>query len=219
MKLYHYVHCPFCVRVRLALGFLGKEFESIVLPYDDEKTPVELCEKKMLPIVTFDDGSSSNESLEIIARSDEEDLLGTQKLLNNKDQLADIEKLLNEIGKPVHNLAMPYWIWTPEFTENSRKYFLEKKGKKRGPFHLLAQKRHQFLEVLSPILINVQGLLTGPYYNGETLGIEDLMIASHLWGLYIVPEFQFSNDLHRYLQSIANLCQFNYHEDFWKKEI
>ena len=65
------------------------------------------------------------------------------------------------------NLAMPYWIWTPEFTENSRKYFLEKKGKKRGPFHLLAQKRHQFLEVLSPILINVQGLLTGPYYNGE----------------------------------------------------
>ena len=127
MKLYHYVHCPFCVRVRLALGFLGKEFESIVLPYDDEKTPVELCEKKMLPIVTFDDGSSSNESLEIIARSDEEDVLGTQKLLNNKDQLADIEKLLNEIGKPVHNLAMPYWIWTPEFTENSRKYFLEKR--------------------------------------------------------------------------------------------
>jgi glutaredoxin 2 len=203
----------------MALGFLGKEYESVVLSYDDEETPVKLCEKKMLPIVSFDDDYSSNESLDIIARADEEDRLKTKKLLASQDDLDKINELLGEIGSPVHNLAMPYWIWTPEFDENSRRYFVDKKSQKRGPFHLLAQKKQKFLDELPPVLTKVQGLLTGPYYHGETLSIEDIMIASHLWGLYVIPEFQFSNDLHRYLQSIANLCKFNYHEDFWKKEI
>ena len=40
LKLYHYVHCPFCVRVRMILGFLQLPYQSIVLPYDDEVTPV-----------------------------------------------------------------------------------------------------------------------------------------------------------------------------------
>lgn len=203
----------------MALGFLEKEYESQVLPYDDEETPVKLCEKKMLPIVTFDDGYSSNESLDIIARADEENRLGTKSLLADKEKLEQMDQLLGEIGSPVHNLAMPYWIWTPEFNESSRRYFVDKKSKKRGPFHLLAQKKQQFLDELPPVLTKVQGLLTGPYYNGETLGIEDIMIASHLWGLYVIPEFQFPNDLHRYLQSIGNLCKFNYHEDFWRQEI
>ena len=203
----------------MALGFIGKEYESIVLPYDDEETPVKLCEKKMLPIVTFADGFWSNESLDLIARADEEDRLKTKTLLASTEQLQKIDELLGEIGSPVHNLAMPYWIWTPEFNESSRRYFVDKKSKKRGPFHLLAQKKQQFLDELPPVLTKVQGLLSGPYYHGETLSIEDIMIASHLWGLYMIPEFQFPNDLHRYLQSIANLCKFNYHEDFWKKEI
>ena len=42
IKLYHYVHCPFCVRVRLALGFLNIPFESHVIAYDDEEKVTEL---------------------------------------------------------------------------------------------------------------------------------------------------------------------------------
>lgn len=218
MKLYHYVHCPFCVRVRMAMGFLKIPYESIVLPYDDEKTPVDLCQVKMLPIVDTGDGFVSNESLDIIAHLDKENFLKTKDLLRDEDALNGINELLNEIGAPVHNLAMPYWIWTREFDENSRRYFVDKKAKKRGPFHELAQKKEEFLEQLPPIFAKIQSLL-GPYYQGEQLSIYDVMIASHLWGLYVIPEFQFPTDLHRYLQSISNLCSFNYHEDFWRKEI
>lgn len=203
----------------MALGFLEQSYRSIVLPYHDEKTPTDLCQKKMLPIVTFDDGNSSNESLDIIARLDEKNLLGTKDLLANAKEQQKMEELLNEIGGTVHNLAMPYWIWTPEFDLDSRQYFVEKKSQKRGPFHLLAQKKQQFLDELPPILTKVQGMLNSPYYKGESLSIQDIMIASHLWGLYVVPEFQFSSNMHRYLQSIKNLCHFEYHEDFWKKEI
>ena len=51
IQLYHYVHCPFCVRVRMALGHLKIPYESIVLPYDEEEIPLEMCQKKMLPIL------------------------------------------------------------------------------------------------------------------------------------------------------------------------
>lgn len=203
----------------MAMGFLEKEYRSIVLPYHDEKTPLELCQLKMLPIVTFEDGSSSNESLDIITRIDTEGRLATKALLENPEELSSIDTLLSEIGSPVHNLAMPYWIWTPEFDQDSRRYFVEKKSKKRGPFHLLAQRKQEFLDELAPVLTKVQGMLNGPYYRGEALSIQDIMIAAHLWGLYVVPEFQFPSDLHRYLQSIKNLCRFDYHQDFWRQEI
>ncbi|MFP5459556.1 MAG: glutathione S-transferase N-terminal domain-containing protein, partial [Bacteriovoracia bacterium] len=69
VRLFHYVHCPYCVRVRLALGFLGTSWESQVLSYDDEVTPVKLTGKKMLPIALIDD-VPMNESLDIIRRLD-----------------------------------------------------------------------------------------------------------------------------------------------------
>ena len=71
MKLYHYVHCPFCVRVRMAAGFLNTSYESIVVPYDDEATPINLTGKKMLPIWVNDKRLAQNESLDIIKNLDQ----------------------------------------------------------------------------------------------------------------------------------------------------
>jgi len=215
-QLYHYVHCPFCVRVRLASGFLNIKYESIVLPYNDEKTPLDLMGVKMLPIMTFSDGAISNESLDIIKILDNNNLLENDLL--ECDLFNEIEVLLDEIGKPVHNLCMPYWIFTPEFDEESRAYFLKKKEAKRGPFHLLAQKKANYLAVLPNVFEKLKGHLK-PFYKSDNLTILDIMIASHLWGLYVLPEFQFPDWLHDYLQSIGKACQFDYHKDFWRKKI
>ena len=216
MKLYHYVHCPFCVRVRMALGRLNVEYESHVLPYDDEQTPNQLCQKKMLPIFQWKDADQINESLEIIKRLDAKDDLKTS-MLENSSYLNEVEELLQKIGSPVHNLAMPYWVLLPEFNASSRRYFIEKKSKKRGPFHLLVQNKQQYLDELTPVIQSVQSKVS-PFYLGEVLSIFDLMIASHLWGLYIVPEFQFPIGLHKYLQTVSRICHFNYLEDFWKED-
>ena len=64
--LYHYIHCPFCLRVRMAYGFFKIPYKSIVLDYSEEKIPIDLCGKKMLPIASFPDGKLLNESLDII---------------------------------------------------------------------------------------------------------------------------------------------------------
>lgn len=212
MKLYHYVHCPFCVRVRMGLGLLRKDYESIVVPYDDEQTPINLTGKKMLPIMVNDLGQAMNESLDILRTLDTNNRLKWQLLDEKKEEL---ENLLNEIGSPVHSLCMPYWIWTPEFNETSRQYFQNKKEQKRGPFKDLIKNKNTFIRQIEELLSEKIEPELMPYYKNEELSIMDIMLASHLWGLYIFPEFQFSPTIHQYLQEIKKECRFDYHRDFW----
>lgn len=212
MKLYHYVHCPFCVRVRMVLSFLNIKYESIVLPYNDEQTPISLTGIKMLPIFEFSDGAQ-NESLDIIQRLDIDNKLNSKEICTN--QIAQLNELCDQIGKDVHNLAMPYWIWTPEFDNESRKYFENKKSKKRGPFKDLVKQKALFISSLNETLLELEQNLK-PYYNGQKIDLADIIIAAHLWGMYIVPEFQFSEKIHKYLQDISTYCNFNYHYDYWR---
>jgi hypothetical protein len=48
--LYVYDHCPFCVRVRLALGIKNVKHNLHFLGNDDVKTPTALVGKKIAPI-------------------------------------------------------------------------------------------------------------------------------------------------------------------------
>ncbi len=213
LTLYHYAHCPFCVRVRMALGYLNLPYESKIVAYDDEKTPVELTGKKMLPILLID-GRPMNESLDIVAAVDKENLLKTSSVINSPE-FGSFNSLLNGLGETVHNLAMPYWVYTPEFNETSRRYFQEKKEVKRGPFKELVKNKDVYIKQMSKELELLSEDLK-PFYRSEKFSLYDIMLSSHLWGLYVVPEFQFSEQLHSYLQSIKSICRFDYQQDMWK---
>lgn len=190
----------------MAFGYLNKPYISKVLPYDDEATPMRLTGKKILPALEVD-GKAMNESLDIIQLVDTEDKL-------YKKPTEDLEKLLTLLGSPVHSLAMPYWIYTPEFTPSSREYFQKKKEVKRGPFKELVKNQKQYIEEISPLLKQVEDKL-GPFYGSLEFTFDDILIAAHIWGLYVVPEFQFSPKMHQYLQNVKQICRFNYHQDFW----
>lgn len=201
ITLYHYIHCPFCVRVRLALGYLAIPWKSIVLPYDDETTPTELCGKKMLPIATIN-GKAMNESLDIIAKIDHEN-----KLTRALDP--ELEQAINVAGEFVHSLVMPYWIWTPEFNENSRQYFQKKKEAKRGSFENLKKKREEFEAPLRGWMTQYEKHLS-PYWKSQKLTISDMALAAHLWGLHLLPGFNFPKKWNDYLQMIQQECNFTY---------
>jgi glutaredoxin 2 len=213
LTFYHYVHCPFCIRVRMTLGYLSLPYKSVVLPYDDEKTPIGLTGTKMLPIMDLN-GKVMNESLDIMAALDTQKLLKIY-LLEKDPQFEPFNQLLGSLGANVHNLAMPYWIYTPEFNDSSRNYFQKKKEIKRGPFKDLVKKQAQFVQDINLDLTEVTKNLK-PFYKSSSFTVYDILLASHIWGLYVVPEFQFEEKLHQYLQSVKDACQFNYHQDFWK---
>lgn len=213
LKFYHYVHCPFCVRVRMALGFLKLPYESVVVPYDDESTPLKLTGTKMLPIMDID-GKAMNESLDIIAALDKQNQLGINEM-KSSPHYPEFEALLSRLGSPVHSLAMPYWIWTPEFNDSSRAYFQKKKEEKRGPFKELVKNQAHYTDNIQKELDLLEKELK-PFYRSQNFSAYDILLASHLWGLYVVPEFQFSEKIHKYLQSVKSICSFNYHQDFWR---
>lgn len=212
--LYHYTHCPFCIRVRLVAGFLGLNYNSKLIRYDDEKTPMKLTGRKMLPAWENENGNAINESLDIIALIDSENYFKTKETLSTTEWKV-FESKLNEAGNYIHSLAMPHFIYTKEFDDQSRAYFQKKKEEKRGPFEVLIKNRKLFEKELSPILAEFEKTIQ-EFYNSNTLTIYDIVLASHLWGLYVVPEFQFSPKMHSYLQKVKNLCRFDYHEDLWK---
>ena len=211
--LYHYVHCPYCVRVRMAFGYLQLPYISKVLPYDDEATPIGLTGKKILPALKFDN-EAMNESLDIIALIDKDNRLNVPEITSSRE-FEILEKELSDIGSLVHSLAMPYWIWTPEFNDASRLYFQKKKETKRGPFKDLVKNQSVFKEELNKDLKIVAQDLK-PFYRSDVFTVYDIMLAAHIWGLYVVPEFQFEDKIHKYLQNVKEICQFNYHEDFWR---
>ncbi len=212
MKLYHYVHCPFCIRVRMGLGLLRLPWESFVVAYNDEKTPVDLTGVKMLPILVDDQGKAQNESLDILKQLDVNNRLNWPAYEASKEE---IDSLLNAIGSPVHSLCMPYWIWTPEFNEESRAYFQKKKEVKRGPFKNLIHNKQKFIDELNILIEETIEPNLEPFYKSSTLTVVDVMIAAHLWGMYLFPEYQFDPLIHQYLQEVKKAAHFNYHEDFW----
>lgn len=212
LELYHYVHCPFCVRVRMALGLFNLPYISEVLAYDDEVTPVNLTGKKMLPILQ-DEETVMNESLDIILYLDKKNQLDVKAALTQPEYQA-LEIRLSELGSLVHSLAMPYWVGTPEFNDQSRDYFIKKKSFKRGPFPSLIKNQSTFLSSLTPLLEVLEKDLN-PFYRSGKIGLYDILIASQLWGLYVVPEFRFSEKVHNYLQRVKTETSFNYHQDFW----
>lgn len=211
ITLYHYVHCPFCIRVRMTAGLLSIPLRSRVLDYDDELLPVKLVGKKLLPIMDFE-GEIMPESLDIMAKLDQQNKLELSEYRKSpKSKLFD--EFLQGISNDIHSLTMPHWIYTPEFNEKSRNYFQEKKEVKRGPFKNLVMNRKKYEE---PLITNLQKLPLNPFYMSNLLTVQDILLASHLWGLYIVPEFQFPENVHEYLQTIKARCNFDYHEDFRK---
>ena len=50
LTLYHYDHCPYCVKARMIFGIKNTPFQLKALLYDDEATPHSFIGAKMLPI-------------------------------------------------------------------------------------------------------------------------------------------------------------------------
>jgi glutaredoxin 2 len=207
VELYHYLHCPFCIRVRMVLGFLKIPWKSYILPYDDENTPKSLTNKKMLPIAVID-GKAMNESLDIIQVLDHEKRL-------ESGLVSELEPRLDHLAKPLYLLAMPYWIWSPEFTPEAQRYFLHKKELKRGPFSELIKRRAEFEKEVH-LSLDELSVDLNPFYKSAKFTLADILIAAQVWGLYSVPEFRFNDHWHEYLQSIKDLTDFNFSEFFWR---
>lgn len=66
--LYVYDHCPFCVRVRLALGLKNIKYNVNFLANDDIPTPTKLVGKKIAPIFVSSSSCAGPSDLDLLDR-------------------------------------------------------------------------------------------------------------------------------------------------------
>jgi glutaredoxin 2 len=116
--VYVYDHCPFCVRVRLALGLKNIKHEVRYLANDDIATPTSLVGKKIAPIFSMAGSIEPMlESLDIIAKIDSDPAFGPVGFFKPTSGRVDIKAWMKTVADANRVLQRPRYMLTmlPEF--------------------------------------------------------------------------------------------------------
>lgn len=137
-NLFIYDHCPFCVRVRFALGRKNVKHNLVWLANDDAETPTALVGKKVVPIFQPQgpQGPAQKESLDIIASVDADPRFGSPGLLNSSTGRRDIEQWFDSVAWPMRRLTrVRFWrAPLPEFAfQEGRDAYLRNHALKEPP--------------------------------------------------------------------------------------
>jgi len=116
--LYNYDHCPFCVRVRVALGLKNVKHELRFLMNDDVDTPTALVGKKMVPILTLGRPGEAGyevlkESLDIVARIDSDPQFGPPGVIKAASERTDIDEWIKKGKVVMRRLTSPRYVRAP----------------------------------------------------------------------------------------------------------
>lgn len=213
MKLYHYDHCPYCIRVRLALELLGYTYDSEILLNDDEATPIGLVGKKVVPILVKDDGSAMPESLDIVAYLNQSALGEKLETAVRPEIEAWIGKVQSTISRLLHprNTMLPL----PEFaTESACAYYDEKKTASIGNFGDHLAQSAEYIAFIEQSFTELEALCTGETFFGARAGLEDVLIFPLLRNLTAVAGLQYPARLSRYVKEIAEKTKVSLYTDF-----
>lgn len=202
MKLYHYDHCPFCVRARMIIGLRGLDVAQVALANDDEATPIGLVGKKMVPILVKDDGTAMGESLGIVRYLDE--YAGGEHL---DDAIRPaVQAWLDKVNTYSNQLLSPrsVRIGLPEFaTESARAYFTAKKSAAYGDFAENLARTDELLARLHADLPALVPLVASTEHLGTRLGYEDIITFPLLRNLTMVKGVQYPSAVQRYVETMS----------------
>ena len=201
MKLYVYDHCPYCVRVLMAIGAANLPIEVEVLLNDDEATPMGMVGKKMVPILERADGQYMGESLDII-----------EYLQEQFGNVVDPQPLLPELNDWIESsrgafrpLIMPYIAQHPfpEFaTDSALAYFTRKKEASIGPFEDCLANTAASLNALQPYLDQLE-CFVGSWVKNDRLSWDDIHLFPILRNLTLVPGVKLGLEVSKYLELLA----------------
>lgn len=210
MKLYHYDHCPYCIKARMIFGLKNVPIELEALLNDDEKTPMDLIGQKMVPILIKKDGTAMPESLDIVKFIDEN--YGESTLVEFSEGHPEVTQWLQDSRQFVYHLVMPRWVQMslPEFaTDSARQYFQNKKEKQNiGLFSEALAQTATYKALAEKALAQLESLMNSNAELYENLGaglhVDDFHVFATLRSLTAVKDLKFPNKVEQYLHRIAD---------------
>ena len=205
MKLYHYDHCPYCVKARMIFGLKSVPVEVIPLANDDEATPIGLVGQKMVPILVREDGRAMPESLDIIRYIDGLAKYGPPLVAPSRKK-PELEEWLQKMRTYHYKLAMPRWpqMDLPEFqTPEAIAYFTKKKTEYTGPFAEALKESPQLMEVAQKELADLERLMgyTDWFWGEPTM--DDFHVFANLRILTVVKGLEFPQKVNSYMNGLA----------------
>lgn len=119
--VYVYDHCPFCVRVRFALGLKNVKHNVDFMANDDKITPTALVGKKIAPIFEWkEDNVCMAESMDIIKLVDTDERFGPTNAIRPATDRTDIKAWQKSVQNLLRVLQRPRYVATgllPEFQQ------------------------------------------------------------------------------------------------------
>jgi glutaredoxin 2 len=204
MQLYQYHHCPYCVRIDMVANYKNLQHEKVYLLNDDEQTCFDLLNAKMVPILQFADGSAIGESLDIVAKLDEQG--DNNKIITPKVFSDDIDTLFAAVKTSTRILTYPRTIMLglPEFaTQSAKDYFQAKKEKMIDmSFDMAMEISARHLVIVNTVLAKIPILPIS-----QTLSMDDVLVYPNLRNLSMVKGLVFPAAIKHYMEHIAALTK------------
>ena len=202
LTLYHYDHCPYCVKARMIFGLKKVPVRLEVLLYDDEKTPQSFIGAKMVPILKTEKNYMP-ESLDIVRYMDGH----FQSPLVDWTEDNQLNKWIESCGEAHYFLSMPRWVKAPleEFnTPASRTYFQKKKEQHLGPFSEALSNTKNLIEEMEEKLKELENLFSdkSKYWNSR-LSVNDFHLFAYLRMLSIVKDLSFPKKVAAYMKNLS----------------
>mmetsp|Transcript_1802 Transcript_1802/g.4312 ORF Transcript_1802/g.4312 Transcript_1802/m.4312 type:complete len:332 (+) Transcript_1802:247-1242(+) len=230
--IYNYDHCPFCVRVRLALGFKNMKHKLVFMANDDVHTPSALVGKKIAPIMSFpsDDEDDEDlvmmESMDIIEFIENNERFGPTNVLRPASGRTDLKEWQKSVKLLLRTLQRPRYVATgllPEFQQiDSRHAFIA--NHPLPPFDKPEWREMEFSEKLS---IYAEAMANDPtcmieelnaklvalddivfcdmYCTEGGLSLDDIDLWARLRSISIIADVEWPEGLRRYMDNLSEL--------------
>jgi len=200
--LHCYDHCPYCIRVELALTFLGVPYTREVYGYGDFEGPKKLTGKKQLPVLEHL-GHKTPESLDII---DILDANTPHRSIPPKTNRSDLDEWLRDSKGTRTNLTRPRVFKVPvkDWANIEDTRYATQKYEKLGFNYSQAKARtadlivemNEWLEKFSDkLLYDTQSV------NEFGFGMDDILVIPHLRTLTCVKGLKWPDKLRKYLEN------------------
>lgn len=233
--VYVYDHCPFCVRVRLALGIKNVKHQVIFLQNDDIPTPTKLIGKKIAPIFALpEDDFIMGESLDIIEKVDADDRFGSTGQILPATGRKDIKAWQKSVQTLLRTLQRPRYVATgllPEFQQlDGRHAFIKNHqlppyekpewkgdGSEENPgmpmdeklklyAEAMAKDPAPLLEDLNAKLIELNDMVFSEHHCSEGgISMDDVDLWSRLRSITIIDGVIWPEKLRNYMDNLSAL--------------
>ncbi len=204
MRLYMFEHCSLCFRVRMAAALKRRHLQEIVVLDDDTETMVALAGKRVIPILTKDDGEIMLESMDMVR------YLDTQgEPIFTGPERPEIASWAEGFVSKTAPLTMPRYplLGLQEFaTVAALDHYTLRKRKAFGDFVELRANTRRYIGELMPSLQALDGWIESPLAINSALSLDDIRVLPLLRSVAVVKGLRFPPKVRDYFETMMDRC-------------